>query len=124
MLRPSTAPRWKIAISCFVLREAPAANAVRARNDGAKPRLTRANAPFFRKILREVMFLPSLKFRRAKEQCDPLRRRRGLAGRRERCLRDVARERSFDRALPAGERRGRDVHEPAAERRQSPAACA
>src|SRR5436305_7445634 len=58
MLRPSTAPRWKIAISCLARPLLPAANAVRERNDGAKPRLTKANAPFFRKIRRETMSSP------------------------------------------------------------------
>src|SRR6516165_12168993 len=53
-LKPSTAPRWKIAMSCFA-RPLPCAYAVRARNDGAKPRLTRANAPFFRKTRRDVI---------------------------------------------------------------------
>src|SRR5204862_7491169 len=47
-------------MSCF---ERPvAASAVRERNDGAKPRLTNANAPFFRKSLRETM-ISSLGFR-------------------------------------------------------------
>src|SRR4030095_9853382 len=53
MLRPSTAPRWKIAISSFC-RDAVAA-AVRARNDGANPIVTIAIAPDFRKIRREVI---------------------------------------------------------------------
>ena len=55
-LRPSTAPRWKIAISCFERPEA--ATAVRAMNDGAKPRLTKANAPFFTKTRRDIMSEP------------------------------------------------------------------
>ena len=44
-------PRWKIAISCFARPDA--ATAVRAMNDGAKPRLTKANAPFFRNTRRD-----------------------------------------------------------------------
>ena len=36
MLSPSTAPRWKMAMSS--LRRVPAASAVRARNDGAQSR--------------------------------------------------------------------------------------
>src|SRR5580765_8931561 len=82
-LRPSTAPRWKIAMSRFARAAPPAANAVRARNEGANPRLTRANAPFLTKTLREVMISSklqaascklksaissSLKFRRAQRQ--------------------------------------------------------
>ena len=54
MLSPSTAPRWKIAISCFARGARPQtryAPGTKARN----PRLTRANAPFFRKIRREFI---------------------------------------------------------------------
>ena len=35
--------------------ERPCANAVRARNDGANPRLTSAKPPFFKNTLREIM---------------------------------------------------------------------
>ena len=60
-------------MSCFDRRVAPAANAVRARNDGAKPRLTSANAPFFRKTRREMSsdlrsYRRLLKFRRPERQ--------------------------------------------------------
>src|SRR5687767_9155559 len=64
MLRPSTAPRWKIAMSSR--RRPVAASAVRARNDGAKPSDSIVIAPDFRKMRREVMAsLPSttLEFR-------------------------------------------------------------
>src|SRR6266851_1077572 len=44
-------------MSCFDRPDLPAANAVRARNDGAKPRLTNANAPFFRKTLRDCIIV-------------------------------------------------------------------
>jgi len=49
-------PRWKMAISC--LERPEAATAVRAMKDGAKPRLTKANAPFFRKTRRETIEPP------------------------------------------------------------------
>ncbi len=45
-----------MAISSFGRPDAPAANAVRARNDGAKPRLTNAKAPCFKKIRRDCIF--------------------------------------------------------------------
>ena len=43
MLRPSTAPRWKIVTS--TLRRLPPAAAVRVTNPGAKPRLSSAIPP-------------------------------------------------------------------------------
>src|SRR5262252_8518431 len=42
-------------MSCRARVERPCAYAVRATKDGAKPRLTRAKAPFLRKILRDCM---------------------------------------------------------------------
>jgi hypothetical protein len=42
-------------MGCFARADRPWEYAVRVRNDGAKPRLTRANAPFFMKTLRDVM---------------------------------------------------------------------
>ena len=47
------------AVTWYVLqrRVDPAANAVRARNDGANPRLTSANDPFFKNTRREIMVL-------------------------------------------------------------------
>jgi hypothetical protein len=45
------------AISCFDRPDA--ATAVRAMNDGAKPRLTNANAPFSRKTRRDTISNPS-----------------------------------------------------------------
>jgi hypothetical protein len=61
MLSPSTAPRWNTVISTL-RRAPPAASAVRARNDGAKPRLTSARLPFFRNTRRETIMtsLPQL----------------------------------------------------------------
>ena len=53
MLRPSTAPRWKIAIRIFC--RACAACAARAMNAGVKPRLTSAALPFLRKMRRVIM---------------------------------------------------------------------
>src|SRR3954449_1874736 len=50
MFRPSTAPRWKMAISS--LRRVLAAAAARPRNDGANPSDSIAIAPDFRKTLR------------------------------------------------------------------------
>ena len=47
MLRPSTAPRWNTVISSFL--RAPAAAAVRARNDGANPIVIIAIAPLLQK---------------------------------------------------------------------------
>ena len=66
MLRPSTAPRWKIATRIFC--RACAACAARAMNAGAKPRLTSARLPFLRKMRRVIMAcsrLTSLEFRRS-----------------------------------------------------------
>jgi hypothetical protein len=48
-------------MSRFDRAVAPAANAVLARNEGANPRLTSANAPFFTKTLRDVMVSFNLK---------------------------------------------------------------
>src|SRR4051812_38255674 len=53
MLRPSTAPRWKMAISSRL--RAVAASAARARNAGAKPSDTIAIAPDLMKRRRVVM---------------------------------------------------------------------
>src|SRR5437899_2976601 len=57
-------------MSCFARPRGPCAYAVRARNDGAKPRLTSANAPSLRKARRENIIssaaLLPLKCRRAK----------------------------------------------------------
>jgi len=58
MLRPSTAPRWKIAINS--LRRAPTAAAARPRNDGAKPSDSIAIAPDFKKTLRFMMTLEQI----------------------------------------------------------------
>src|SRR5687767_2067928 len=58
MFNPSTAPRWKIAISS--LRRAPAASTVRARNDGAKPSVTIANPLDFKNTRRVTMVIPCL----------------------------------------------------------------
>ncbi len=54
MFRPSTAPRWKIVTSTLRFG-APAAATVRARNSGAKPRLTSASPPSLRNTRREIM---------------------------------------------------------------------
>src|SRR2546422_1822264 len=110
-LRPSTAPRWKIAISSFARAERPWANAVRARNDGAKPRLTTANAPFLRNTRRDVIICDlrgaaeaapyvrrstSLELRRAESERDHLRRARGLLDRRSSRLRHISAEHRID----------------------------
>jgi len=55
MLRPSTAPRWKMVISSFLRVAVPVADAVRARNDGANPIVTMAIAPLLRNTRRDVM---------------------------------------------------------------------
>src|SRR4051794_4605598 len=47
-------------MSCFARVVRPCAFAVRARNDGANPRLRSAKAPFFTKTLRETMIDGSL----------------------------------------------------------------
>src|SRR5260221_1318301 len=59
-----------MAISCFERPEA--ATAVRAMKDGAKPRLTKAKAPFFRKTRRETIQPPC----RGRPVCRPGRTRR------------------------------------------------
>src|SRR5712691_11236330 len=81
-------------MSCLARAERPCANAVRARNDGAKPTLTRANAPFLRKILREIISSHpcrsrSLKFRRAEGERRHMRRSHRLRYRTPRRLRDL-----------------------------------
>ena len=53
MFSPSTAPRWKIVTSTF--RRGARFGTARARNCGAKPRLTSASLPFFRKMRLEIM---------------------------------------------------------------------
>ena len=58
MLRPSTAPRWKIATRRR--RRPAAAAAARARNDGAKPSDSMAIAPDFRKMRRMSWLHPGL----------------------------------------------------------------
>jgi hypothetical protein len=52
MLRPSTAPRWKMATRSF--RRDVAASAARVRNDGENPSYSIAAAPDFMKTLRDV----------------------------------------------------------------------
>ena len=54
MFKPSTAPRWKMAMSTFCLAAVTPAT-VLARNVGANPRLTSAIAPSLRKMRREIM---------------------------------------------------------------------
>src|SRR4051812_47471465 len=49
-----------MAISRFALRPDAVACAVRARNAGANPRLTRVNAPSFRNTRREIMSAPRI----------------------------------------------------------------
>src|SRR5688572_32761910 len=65
MLRPSTAPRWKIATSSRF--RASAASAARARNEGAKPSDSIAIPPDFTKMRLESMVcsLPFLECRAA-----------------------------------------------------------
>src|SRR5439155_24673767 len=91
-------------MSCLARAERPCANAVRARNDGAKPTLTRAKAPFLRKILREIISShpwrsTSLKFRRAEGERRHLRRRRRLRHRTPRRLRHVVSEHGSRKSL-------------------------
>src|SRR5438093_5983610 len=59
-----------MAINCLRRVALADANAVRARNDGAKPRLTSANAPSLRKTLRETI-LNSLHQRRTRRRINP-----------------------------------------------------
>jgi hypothetical protein len=53
MFNPSTAPRWKIVTS--TLRLGADSATARARNCGAKPRLTSASPPSFRNTRLEIM---------------------------------------------------------------------
>src|SRR5205085_8576712 len=62
MLRPSTAPRWKMAIKVLrrppVMRSRPCANTVRCKNDGAavaSPMLANATLLDFKKNLRFIV---------------------------------------------------------------------
>src|SRR5450631_3729833 len=109
-LRPSTAPRWKIAISC--LERPDAATAVRAMNDGAKPRLTNANAPFFRNTLRDnicislatperLALLSSLEFRCTERERHHFRRVGRLRNRRSGRLAGVAVQESRNHRVAA-----------------------
>src|SRR2546430_17551808 len=99
----------------FARAVAPAANAVWARNDGAKPRLTSANAPSFRKILRDVMvsshpksanlksaISTPLKFWRAQRQRGHLVGGRRLRDRAARGVRNVVIEHGFDNPVGRG----------------------
>src|SRR5947209_5288596 len=91
-------------MSVLVRVERPCASAVRARNDGAKPTLTRANVPFFKNTRREIMSVAStgmstpLKFRCAERERHHLRCARRLLDRRASCLRRVAAEHRLDQA--------------------------
>src|SRR5690349_24657228 len=74
---------------------------VRARNSGAKPRLTSASPPFFMKTRREIIVAsPSLEFRRAENERRRLRRgdRPGDGGRG--ALGNVSAERGIDQRAP------------------------
>src|SRR5437667_1384266 len=83
-----------MATSIFARAARPCANAARARNGGAKPRLTRAKAPSLSNTRREIMSgtpqLFPLKLRRPERERDHLRRARRLFDRRARRLRRVA----------------------------------
>src|ERR1700704_637886 len=95
-------------MSRFARAVAPAASAVRARKDGANPRLTSANAPFLTNTLREVMISSnlqsaistSLEFRRAQRQRGHLLGGRRLRDCGARSVRDVVVEHGLDN--PAG----------------------
>src|ERR1700704_566228 len=97
-------------MSRFARAVAPAASAVRARKDGANPRLTSANAPFLTNTLREVMISSnlqsaistSLEFRRAQRQRGHLLGGRRLRNGGARGVRDVVVEHGLDN--PAGSR--------------------
>src|SRR5258706_15288396 len=120
-------------MSRLARRPLPAAKAVRARNDGANSRLTRANAPFFRNTLREVIALlqsqnlrresvtigtsrpsPFLKFGRSKSQRDALLDRCRFGDGRPRGLRHIVRERGVHGRLPAVDGSLRVIYERAA----------
>src|SRR6187455_3541396 len=109
MLRPSTAPRWKIAIRIFW--RACAACAARAMKTGVNPRLTSAALPFLRKTLRVIMIvsprnegrapfqLPFLELRRSQRQRDDLLRCRRLRNHLARGIRGAAGEQRLNRAV-------------------------
>src|SRR5512144_735333 len=104
MFKPSTAPRWKIAIRS--LRRDPTAAAARPRNDGAKPSDSMAIAPDFRNTLRFIWASKSetLKFRRSKPQREIVWRRIG----RQRDSRHVSRRDARREVHAADEAAGRD----------------
>src|SRR5436190_21299841 len=107
MLRPSTAPRWKIVTS--TLRRGSTAATVRAMNCGAKPRLTNARPPFFRKMRRECMAaLPFLELRGTEYERDGLRWLLRLCNRRLRGGGHIAAEHVFDQRVADDERVGGD----------------
>src|SRR5262245_7015717 len=111
-------------MSCLARRPVPAANAVRARNDGAKPSVTSAKAPFFRNTRLEVMGPARsalLKLWRSQRERDALS---GIVGFRDggaRRVGKVVRKRGFDRGFPALDACRRIVDEPASLRLPCPA---
>src|SRR5882724_12389309 len=70
MLRPSTAPRWKMAMRTFGRAPGLCAQAVRTRKRGTDPRPSRARAPDFMNARRvpQLIALPSLELGRAQHE--------------------------------------------------------